>query len=231
MDTDNHGYLQTVNFEEYFAEDEDLIGYNFGNLIKYWSRYEEDKLTYGDFNNGIAPYSGSASMSGQGGYGSYGASAGRYQPYQPYPRHRDEDQKNSQEKSWRSQLKLVIYLTGRVASKQLGAEGGDQEGEEAEQPEPTPPVMTHEEASSLWQDIDNYNYGYISTHLLQRWLEDQAQFTLPHSDVHYLYDAFETKEQVGRITDEQFMKVLGGPPEEEGQEGEGEAEMEAPENE
>ena len=47
--------------------------------------------------------------------------------------------------------------------------------------------------------------------------------------MHYLYDAFETKEQVGRITDEQFMKVLGGPPEEQEGEGEGEAEMEAPE--
>ena len=81
MDKDNHGYLEAVNFEEYFAEDEDLIGYNFANLIKYWSRYEEDKLTYGDFNNGIAPYSGAASMGGGGGYGGYGSSAGRYQPY------------------------------------------------------------------------------------------------------------------------------------------------------
>lgn len=51
-------------------------------------------------------------------------------------------------------------------------------------------IMSFDEAQILWQEIDNYKYGYISGNLLQRWLEESAGFKLPISDVHYLYDVF-----------------------------------------
>ena len=32
-------------------------------------------------------------------------------------------------------------------------------------------ILSFEEAEVLWQEMDSYNYGYISGNLLQRWLE------------------------------------------------------------
>jgi hypothetical protein len=70
--------------------------------------------------------------------------------------------------------------------------------------------MTIEECQAIWEDLDNYRYGYISTSSIQRWLSDFAEFNIPFEDLHYLYDCFNVREVEGRINEDQFVKILAG---------------------
>ena len=70
--------------------------------------------------------------------------------------------------------------------------------------------MPADEANAVWEDLDNYRYGYISPSSIQRWLSDFAEFNIPFEDLHYLYDCFNVRETEGRITEEQFTKTLAG---------------------
>ena len=158
--------------------------------MKFWSGRDEDKLTSADLNDGLSAYPGPR----RGGYHDIQSS---------YPRVRDEEQKASQDQSWRAQLKLVIFLTlsGPVRA---AADTTDEE----EQP---PLTMSHDEADAIWQSMDNYRYGYVSSSLIQRWLANEANFNLPFEEEHFLYPCFNTKETQGRITEAQFKSVLAGP--------------------
>ena len=169
LDSNNLGYLTHESFSEYFKEDEDFIDFDFLNLVKYWSGNDQDRLTFVCLKDGLSP-SGSTGRSSMG-----GGSSSLYSRKNP-------DQKASQDRSWRKQLKFVIYLVGKVAK-----------GQELEQ------VLTTEEAQDLWQEIDNYRYGYVSSSLLSRWLADAADFNLPFDETHYLYNCFEANELQGRI--------------------------------
>jgi len=91
----------------------------------------------------------------------------------------------------------VIYLVGQIAK------GKDPVKEYG-------PSMSQQEAAAIWADIDSYRHGFISPSSMQRWLEDSADFNLPIDETHYLYDCFETAQHTGRITEDQFMKVLVG---------------------
>jgi hypothetical protein len=173
LDTDNNGFISSAEMGAYFADDEDFAGFNWENLVKYWSSGSNDKLSFADLQVGLSAYPGPRPA----GF-----------PRGSYARHNDDDQKKSQDKSWRSQLKLVIYLTGPNANK----------AEEA------PAILNEEESKLLWQSLDNYDYGYISSNALQRWLGDFANFDLPVDKVHFLYDCFDTRESMGRITHAQF---------------------------
>ena len=76
--------------------------------------------------------------------------------------------------------------------------------------------LTLEEANTLWQEIDQFKYGAINGQSLQRWLEYEAGFNMPVSDVHFLYEAFKSFEFDHRITEKQWITALAGPqPEEE----------------
>ena len=75
--------------------------------------------------------------------------------------------------------------------------------------------MTREEAYSIWDEIDNYRYGSISSSSLQRWLQDFADFNLPFEETHYLYDCFDVRESEGKINEAQFVNSLAGPQEDE----------------
>lgn len=70
--------------------------------------------------------------------------------------------------------------------------------------------MTRDEAYSIWDELDQYRYGYISSSILQRWLQEFANFNLPFEELHYLYDIFEVRETEGRISEQQFVQILGG---------------------
>lgn len=70
--------------------------------------------------------------------------------------------------------------------------------------------MTKDEAYAIWDDLDQYRYGYISSSILQRWLQEFADFNLPFEELHYLYDIFEVRETEGRISEQQFVQILGG---------------------
>lgn len=174
MDTDHDGVLTSAELQAYFANEEDFADFKFGNLVKYWSGSGEDRLSFTDFQYGLSAYPGPKPV----GY-TFGSRA----------RHSDDDQKASQDKSWRSQLKLVVYLTGTYANKAAG-----------ESTEVPPPTMSHDEAADLWSDIDNYRYGWVSANAVARWLADFANFNLPGNETHFLYDCFEVSESTGRIT-------------------------------
>jgi hypothetical protein len=47
---------------------------------------------------------------------------------------------------------------------------------------------------------------------LSLWLEDNAKFKIPSQDAHFLYDAFQAREAEDRITVDQFIETLSGPP-------------------
>lgn len=107
--------------------------------------------------------------------------------------------------SWKNQLNLLIYLLGKISKSQ----------ENDSQPVP---IMSRDEAYAVWDEIDNYRYGHISSSSLQRWLNDFAEFNLPFEDLHYLYDCFEVRESEGRVSEQQFLEILCGPPESENNE-------------
>lgn len=67
-----------------------------------------------------------------------------------------------------------------------------------------------EEAYAIWDDLDNYRYGFISPSNVQRWLSDFAEYNIPFEELHYLNDCFQIKETDGRISEEQFIKILTG---------------------
>jgi hypothetical protein len=71
--------------------------------------------------------------------------------------------------------------------------------------------MNVDEAYTLWDDLDNYRYGYVSSNLMSRWMADNAEFNLPAEDQHFLYDCFGAREVHGRIDDNQFITELCGP--------------------
>jgi hypothetical protein len=82
--------------------------------------------------------------------------------------------------------------------------------------EPENIYLTLEEANTLWAEIDQFKYGAINGNSLQRWLEYEAGFNMPATDVHFLYEAFKSFEFEHRITDKQWIAALAGPqPEEE----------------
>lgn len=70
--------------------------------------------------------------------------------------------------------------------------------------------MTAEEAQQLWEELDQYRYGYVSSSNFSRWLADSADFNLPFDETHYLYNCFEANETMGRIDEAQFFNVLSG---------------------
>lgn len=67
-------------------------------------------------------------------------------------------------------MKLVLYLAGKEQE-----EGG---------------VMTNEEVSLIWNELDNYRQGTISAGQLQRWMAEEANFNLPSDESHYLNHCF-----------------------------------------
>ena len=67
----------------------------------------------------------------------------------------------------------------------------------------------------LWRNLDTYNDGSVTAHQVQRWLQDQVQFTIPQHRIHFIEDAFDTIKRDGRISEKEFMTVLSGPEEEE----------------
>lgn len=85
MDSNNDNTVSSEELTAYFADDEDFIGFDFLNLVKYWSGHSEDRLTFVDFQYGISAHPGPRM-------------GGRAQ----HARHNDDDQKASQDKSWRS---------------------------------------------------------------------------------------------------------------------------------
>lgn len=70
--------------------------------------------------------------------------------------------------------------------------------------------MSIEEAYAIYDECDSYRHGFISPSALQRWLSDFSEFNIPFEDLHYLYDCFQVRETDGRISEEQFIKILAG---------------------
>ena len=81
--------------------------------------------------------------------------------------------------------------------------------------EPENIYLTIEEANTLWEEIDQFKYGAINGNALQRWLEYEAGFNMPATDVHFLYEAFKSFEFEHRITERQWITALAGPQPEE----------------
>ena len=75
----------------------------------------------------------------------------------------------------------------------------DEYAEEAQRPEP---AMQPEAAASLWAELDNWRQGYVSGHMLQRWLEVEGSFQIGSSEARYLYAAFGAREREQRITED-----------------------------
>ena len=148
-----------------------------------------------------------------------------------YKRWDDEDQKAEQTESWSYQLKLVLFLQGQIAKREFYID------KDTYVMQPEPYCLSLEEAQSLWDEIDHFKYGGISGQQLQRWLEVEAGFAIPASDVHFLYESFKSFEYEHRITEKQWISALAGPqPEpaqeepvvESGAEQEGPTEVQAP---
>jgi len=133
IDADNDLNITADELRAFFAGDEDLEDFNFENLVKYWAPRGGDKINFSDFQHGLSPYRG-AGLPG-------------------LARHSDEDQKSQQEKTWRAQLKLVIYLQGQLANS----------GETASQSER---IMSEEEVNKLWFTLDLYDDKFVSASVL-----------------------------------------------------------------
>lgn len=71
--------------------------------------------------------------------------------------------------------------------------------------------MSVEDAEAIWSELDHYRQGFVSANTIQRWLEDEGNFSIPLGEVHYLYDAFKCNEYQQRITMENFVQALAGP--------------------
>jgi len=71
-------------------------------------------------------------------------------------------------------------------------------------------TLTIPEAQNLWRHVDNYRQGSVTGQQVQRWLEDEAQFTVPQHRIHFIEDAFDTIKRDGRISEKEFISVLGG---------------------
>lgn len=71
--------------------------------------------------------------------------------------------------------------------------------------------MSVEDAEAIWSELDHYRQGFVSANQIQRWLEDEGNFSVPHGEVHHLYDAFKCNEYQQRIIMENFVQALAGP--------------------
>ena len=107
IDQNNNGELTSAEFCEYFKDDNDFEGFNFENVTRKWNMHGEDRLSFVDFREGLAPYS-----SGRDYYGSVSNSYP--------PRARTEEAREAQAKAARSQLKLVLYLVGKQSESTDG---------------------------------------------------------------------------------------------------------------
>jgi hypothetical protein len=87
----------------------------------------------------------------------------------------------------KNQINLLIYLLGKISKC------SDQDV----QPNP---VMTRDEAYTLWDEIDKYRFGSTTSSSLQRWLQEFADFNFPFEEIHYLFDCFDVRETEGKIT-------------------------------
>jgi hypothetical protein len=181
MDKDNNGYLTTEEFSGFFAGDEDFAGIRFSDIIQTWNGPDNnDRVTAADFVRGIGPYD---------------AVQSRY-PAPKYRRWADEDQRAEQTESWRYQLKLVLFLQGQIAKREFYV------SKDTYVMEPEAIYLSLDEANTLWEELDQFKYGAINGNSLQRWLEYEAGFNMPPSDVHFLYEAFKAFEAEHKITKE-----------------------------
>jgi len=117
--------------------------------------------------------------------------------YGNYRARKSQEQQTVQDNSWKNHVYLILFLLGKQAKGQ----------------ETVDAVMTKEEAQAIWEDIDNYRYGYIGSNNIQRWLQETADFNLPFDDLHWLYNCFQVSELDGRIVESQFFKIMCGPQE------------------
>lgn len=106
---------------------------------------------------------------------------------------KSQEQKEVQDNSWFTHVELLIFVIAKQA-----------QGHE------TSPYMSKEEVNVIWDDMDNYRYGYVSASQIQRWLQEVADFNLPFDDLHWIYNCFQVKELDGRIIAAQFYKILCG---------------------
>ena len=123
LDTNQQGYLTHQDLADYFQEDGDFVDFDYLSLVKYWNgNDDEDRLTFDCLQQGLAP-----NGSRQGADRNYASTASHHQS------RKSPEQLESQERSWRKQLKFVIYLVGKVAK-----------GAQFEH------VLNAEEAAALW---------------------------------------------------------------------------------
>jgi len=78
----------------------------------------------------------------------------------------------------------------------------------------------------LFDSMDAYRSGYISTHGFSHWVTQNCGYSIPEADVPGLAAALD-KNNDYRITRDEFVAAVGAPQDEEEEEGEGEGEAEA----
>ena len=61
---------------------------------------------------------------------------------------------------------------------------------------------------SLWKDLDYYTEGVIYTESVVRFVEVVGHFSIKSNDAFYIPNIFGSKD--GRITRDQFTKVISG---------------------
>lgn len=74
--------------------------------------------------------------------------------------------------------------------------------------------MSKGEASIIWNELDPYRYGFCTAGALQNWMMDNANFQVPHTEVHFLHNCFNAGD---RITQDQFLSKLSMAEEEGGE--------------
>ena len=67
-------------------------------------------------------------------------------------------------------FKLVLCLSSEIAKKWSVDEEQPVKGQQMNRQF----YMSKEEADLIWRELDQYNYGDISAHIVQRWLDDAA---------------------------------------------------------
>lgn len=57
IDTNGNGFISSEELAAYFEGEADFEEFNFDALTKKWNMHGEDKLSFVDFREGLAPYS------------------------------------------------------------------------------------------------------------------------------------------------------------------------------
>ena len=81
-----------------------------------------------------------------------------------------------------------------------------------ESEQPANVILTLADTLSLWKDLDYYSEGVIYTESVVRFVEVVGHFSIKSNDAFYIPNIFGSKD--GRITKDQFTKVISGKVEE-----------------